>query len=571
MKTKFNLDREPLDTSYIQSRQDFDKVINGYRAMKPPIWKNPWFYGPIGIASLAILVTLTFQNKFFANDNNSTLNNSLQKSQNQFPDDTPCIKPLSKTANIDFEIHPIDPAKGGTIITQNGSQLKIAPKSLITNGKDQVIIKVREFPDQSSALLAGIPMDYGKVSAFESGGMIEIRGEQNGQSIAIDSKKPIQVDMSLHKSGKDFGFWALNDQSGEWTDHPCKFTEGKAVTNIPTQKPKSEVPQIKAVQEEIEICEKNIHLVQNQEKDQTLIPEKNARKLVVDFYAKEFPELSGYQDVEFEYLLPENRTLENTAKFEKSIRYASTQTWNNMSVAKKGTDYIVTFKNMRETYSVPVRPVLKGASLNQLEKKLAEAEKNRQEKLNELEKEKATLLKREKDLKFKFEKNVNDMKSELSTYVSPAQSGTNEKGQSLNSVRGASSNFSTTRGNFLTSGFGVFNCDKPVPYPPEFNVPVICVNESGQRIEAAGIYIFDQKKKTRFSYGEISGRKIDQVAWNNHQTALILIDMEGNLYYKKEINKDPLQNHKVTLTRISRKSVCLEEIQKILDENTVTA
>ncbi|MDC1403812.1 hypothetical protein N8328_05345, partial [Crocinitomicaceae bacterium] len=145
MKTKFNLDRERLDSSYINSRQDFEKVIKGYRATKPPIWNNPWFYGPAGLAGLAIILTLTFQNNFFANGNNSTLSTSLQTLTNQLPDDTPCLTPLSSEADIRFEEFNIDPKKGGQIITSNGSVVTIPSKSLIAAEKGNVLIKVREF------------------------------------------------------------------------------------------------------------------------------------------------------------------------------------------------------------------------------------------------------------------------------------------------------------------------------------------------------------------------------------------------------------------------------------------
>lgn len=212
MKTKFNLDREHLDSSYINSRQDFDKVVKGYRAMKSPFWKNPWFYGPAGLACLAIILTLTFQNNFFANGNNSTLSTSVQTYTNQLPDDTPCLTPLSSEVDIPFEEFTLDPKKGGQIITRYGSVITNPAKSIMGTDKGNVIIKVREFTDQASAFSAGVPMDYGKKSAFESGGMLEIRRVQNGKKISIDAKKPLLVDMALHQSGENFQFWSLNDK-----------------------------------------------------------------------------------------------------------------------------------------------------------------------------------------------------------------------------------------------------------------------------------------------------------------------------------------------------------------------
>lgn len=368
MKTKFNLDRKPLDSSYIQSKQDFDKVINGYRAMKPPIWKNPWFYGPAGLASLALILTVTFQNNFFAHDNTSTLNTTQQINANQLPDDTPCIQPLQAESDVEFETFSIDAKIGGTITTTNGTVIRIAPRSLVA--EKNVTVKVRGFQDPANVLWAGIPMDYGKKSAFESGGMIEIRGEQNGKPIAIHPDKPIQVDMQLYNAGADFKFWSLHEKTGDWSPYPCTF-QTKNSTKTTKSSPLNSA--LAAVRNDIEKCEKNLVSLKTEDVNTSLLPEKNARKLVIEYDVKMFPELSGYTDLEFEYLLPAVRTETNMKQFEKSIRYASGQTWNDMDVSKTAGKYIVTFKNSQETYSIPVRPVLKGASLAQLEKQLENA------------------------------------------------------------------------------------------------------------------------------------------------------------------------------------------------------
>lgn len=573
MKTKFNLDRDPLDTSYINSKQDFDKVIKGYRAMKPPIWKNPWFYGPVGLASLAVILTLTFQNNIFASGNNSTLSTPLQNPKNQTPEDTPCIKPLSSETDIDFEIHPIDPSKGGEIVTAQGTVIQIDPNCLETTGNEEVVIKVREFPDQASALIAGIPMDYEKKSAFESGGMIEIRGEQNGEAINIDPKRPIKVDMALYNSGDDFNFWSMNDKTGDWTDYPCDFTEGIAKEGPSVRKPLSNQPEIRVIQEEIEICAKKVAQLQKSNENQELIPIENARKLVVEFDSRSFPELSGYKDVEFEYLLPKVQSAGNMVKFEKKIRYASEQTWNDMSVSKKGKEYLVTFKNRRENYSVPVRPVLKGFSLAQLEQKMASADKIRVEKVKVLQAEKVALLKREKALEASFKKEVAILKAEMAKASSRAAVSTNQRSESsktATSIQNAATSFNG-RANFVTSGFGIFNCDRAVPYPKIFKAAVVCVSVAGTAIRTAYAYVIDHKKNVRYTFGSRLGRNIDDMSWNNSKSTLILVDEQGDLYYKQNVNEDPLANSTIKLDYISRKDVNLKEIQKIINETAVAS
>ena len=76
-KIKVNLDRKPLSSDYIESKQDFKHVTNQVHA-STAILKSTWFYGSIGLASLATIVTLsvkTTQNPL--NEDTSTLNTNI--------------------------------------------------------------------------------------------------------------------------------------------------------------------------------------------------------------------------------------------------------------------------------------------------------------------------------------------------------------------------------------------------------------------------------------------------------------------------------------------------------------
>ena len=54
---KTTLDRGQLSSEYIQGKQDFNHVLKVHRAMKPPLWKTAWFYGPVGLAIVAITIS----------------------------------------------------------------------------------------------------------------------------------------------------------------------------------------------------------------------------------------------------------------------------------------------------------------------------------------------------------------------------------------------------------------------------------------------------------------------------------------------------------------------------------
>jgi len=56
---KVNLDRKPLDTAYVQQKQDFQQLISMYKKGTTPVWKQPLFYGVVGLASFAAVAVST--------------------------------------------------------------------------------------------------------------------------------------------------------------------------------------------------------------------------------------------------------------------------------------------------------------------------------------------------------------------------------------------------------------------------------------------------------------------------------------------------------------------------------
>ena len=57
-KFKTIVDREQVSSDYIESRQNFGQVLNEVNQLKPPVWKSAWFYGPVGVSVLAVVVSI---------------------------------------------------------------------------------------------------------------------------------------------------------------------------------------------------------------------------------------------------------------------------------------------------------------------------------------------------------------------------------------------------------------------------------------------------------------------------------------------------------------------------------
>lgn len=193
--------------------------------------------------------------------------------------------------------------------------------------------------------------------------------------------------------------------------------------------------------------------------------------------------------------------------------------------------------------------------------------------MKQLQAEKDELLRREAALKQKMQDQVNQIKTDLAK-AAPANSLTETEGrvslQTQNLLGNVNSSFNGPRANFVTSTFGVFNCDRPIPYPNAFNTPILFKSDGGEVIRPTTAYVFDHKQNTRFTYGQRNGRQLDDLAWKNNNSTVILIDEEGNLYYRTQVNELKLIQSTLTLQRISRKDLNLQEIQKIFGEATIS-
>lgn len=72
--THTTLDREPLSSEAIRDRQDFNYVLKEHISTRIPLWKSAWFYGPVGIAMVTMVVSAVRMNpQIESNDNNITL------------------------------------------------------------------------------------------------------------------------------------------------------------------------------------------------------------------------------------------------------------------------------------------------------------------------------------------------------------------------------------------------------------------------------------------------------------------------------------------------------------------
>jgi hypothetical protein len=532
---KINLDRAPISSDKIESKQDFEHVLTNYKLIKPSFWTNPWFYGPVGLASLAIVVSLLMNNVNSnpeANEKKSILVNS------SFPEDTKCIHPPLKNKDVAFSSFEIDPTKNEKITLESGTTVTIPKGSLISKTDGKVQLNIREFDSKSEVFMAGIPMDFGEKQAFESAGMIELRALQKGKEIDISPQKPIQVEMVLNQNPTGFDFWRLNEVKKDWEKYPSTYKYPNTLINI--ENVVSKTNKIEKIDKDLSVVEnKMIELVAPIKKD-FLLPEKGNQRFDVDFDEKDYPELEKLKGVEFE--------VDTKNKYDRNF---TKKAWENMELSKKEQGYIITFSNSKEKLQIPVRPILKGSSKDKAEQKFNSHFEEYLTQKTELQTEKDRLL-AEKVALIQF-KDVN------------VPSKVDVSSNNLQSVKGYKTTFSTTV-------FGVFNCDRPITYPKATEEELAYTFENNQLIKTLQVYVFDKVKNVRYSYGQGFNHPISEVGFHpKNESVLLVIDQNGEVGYLSNFNVAKSNNGQLKVSRLNEKNVNLQSIQKLIDESTIDA
>ena len=538
MKTrKINLDRAPISSDKIKSKQDFEHVLTNYNSIKPSFWTKPWFYGPVGLASLAIVFSL------FINSANSNPNENEKKStlvNSTFPEDTKCIHPPIKSSDIAFNSYKIDPRKEEKITLESGTIVTIPKGSIISKTDEEIELKIREFESKSEAFLAGIPMDIGDKEAFESAGMIEIRGVQNGNTVQISPQKPIMIEMVLNQNPTGFDFWRLNEDKKDWDKYPSTFNYPSASSNSfnSSNVNSSKTDKIQKIEKEIIVIDSKLNELLVPLKKDFLLPEKGNQRFDIDFNEKDYPELEKLKGVEFE--------VDTKNKYDRNF---TKKAWENMELSKKDQGYIITFSNSKEKFQIPVRPILKGISKDKAEQKFDSHFEAYLTKKTELQNEKERLLTEKSNL-VQFKNLDNDSKPLISS-------------NKIQSVKDYKTTFSTTV-------FGVFNCDRPITYPKANEEELVFTFDNNELIKTIQVFVFDKVKNVRYSYGQGFNHPISEVGFHpKNESVLLIIEKNGDVGYLTNFNEVKSNYGQLKVTRLNEKDVNLQSIQKLIDESTI--
>ncbi len=242
-KMKININRKPIDSHEIGRMQDFGAVMKGFGVATIPFYKKWWFATGSGVAVVGaiIIAVATLNNK---PDVETIVTESAPVPVTQVAqaaEQEAFIKPAFKGFDVDFTSIWVNSGQAKSYALPSGTVLKI-PACHFTNANGDAIqgkveIRYREMNDGVDFAVSGIPMTYdsaGQEYLFESAGMFEVQGWQNGQKVFVNPNCPITIEQKTVSSDGKFNMYYLDTVNRNWQfiGKPNWQTDPSATTKI---------------------------------------------------------------------------------------------------------------------------------------------------------------------------------------------------------------------------------------------------------------------------------------------------------------------------------------------------
>lgn len=521
MNLKFNFNRKEITSEEIASKMNFREVLSNYKILTKPFYKTAWFATTVGIVTIGI-TSLLILNSSEVNDKNIHPKSveTIDKNSTHYKEDSPCITPPQKDADLAFEVYHVNNDTGGTILHPSGSELKIPAGVFVQNGEKvtgDVEIRYREFRDQADFVVAGIPMTYDSAGTqyhFESAGMIEIRAFKNDQPVELDGE--IEVTMKSDYSDPKYNLYALNEDKKNWEcigkDKVSPVNSETNPTNDNSLNFSNTSKQIQNVEKKIEEVKKEIVQIKSTVPEE---PKKRNLKnysLTLDVLADEFPELSVFKNQKFEVDAM-------TKGFDPKIYDTE---WEDIKIqkdSKTGNYKMVLTKNYRDK-SFVIYPIYEGNEYIKKKEDFDDAMLVYNAKLDSRLKEEKKLEKELKELRAKTHQRSKELSDEWEGKRKPTYEEVGEPRDESVDPMYVSTSTKTYSNMRLVSGvlndgaykydrkfkvpsLGVFNCDHAVSLPiaKKGKKHVLkFLNKMGEAILLSKIFLIERVRNVMFTY-----------------------------------------------------------------------
>lgn len=353
-EAKLNKNRKPLSDEEVQKAENFDDVLSRLESPKGNFFQKNWPY----IASVIVLGIISV---FMSGGPEKKGTITSEKKQFEL------ITPINELNILNTE-HKVIAEEPGQIVTETGTIIKYPKNAFLDVAgnpvKGEIEILFREFHDVIEIFASGIPMEYDSASNkyhFESAGMFEIKGMQNGIPLTINPEFPLVVELSSKQHGDYFNLYKL-DEKGKWN-----YIEKDTAKGVYTQQIDSiglaQLPQ------RIKTLEKNAKqtLKAHKKADKSfnkLLKENNIyqpSKVNNELYSiqlksdkNEFPELVPFKNILFEIT-------EDNVDFTPEL---ANKDWDDIQLKRKNkSEYLLIMFDDLKKHTFIVRPVISASNL----------------------------------------------------------------------------------------------------------------------------------------------------------------------------------------------------------------
>jgi hypothetical protein len=579
MEPKFIIDREKVSDEEIEKNKNFDELVTKFKNQSiqkarndRSWWKQKRIKYSAAILGVTVICTVTVSqlynksNKKNTNESNSTLTTNKKETTSPLAEKKlRTINPVNAKLDVPFTRYKVNAAKGGSLNHFSKSKIEV-PKNAFVNKAGEVIegeveIMYREFHKVSETMMSGIPMRYdsaGKAYDFESAGMFDIRGEQNGEPVFINPNANLNVQLASEKEGAEFNQYFLDTINNKW-EYRCEDVVQKmpapTSTKLSSVKKEASVTKEKAqeitqatIEKEIEKTKseglKKIEVQVAQQLAKLPTPKapvkprkiSNRQTFTLEVDKNEFPELSGFSNVVFE-VGDENKNY--------SDKYTEI-TWNDVLIKdgpKKGENYLLNLRKGATALELVVYPCLSGADFEKaniaFKSKMQLYEKELSDRKAKEEKLREEMVARQKEYQEEMKRNKEDRLKEFIRYQKQLEAEVNKEVNQLQ-------NMAKVMRVFQVSQFGVYNSDCPRMRDPDIYAPIIRYTINDKLFQPNQVLVIDYTTKMMYTY---YAKDLSLLALNPTKRYALCIPINGGLYVKQfSANDETLTAKPSTLT-----------------------
>lgn len=588
MEPKFNLDRPKVSDEEINKNKDFANLVKQFKEQSikkarndANFLKNKKVTYATVIAGAAVICTVTYftvfnkqKNQQAANDKTNTLRTINTPNTKSLDTKKAFISPPSQKLNVPYTSYKVNSVKGGELAHHTRSKIKV-PKNAFVNKKGEEIvgdveIQYREFHDQAEIIASGIPMRYdsaGTSYTFESAGMFDVRGYQNGEEVFIKPEKPITVELSSRQPADTYNQYYLDTVAQKWNvikhDTPLAekrenkndmFTGELAGENNKTLALKNKIGGVPKKVDSVKVVYTNKIASIPQPKQPSKPAKATGRpnfELEVNY--KDFPELAAFKNALFE-VGSENKN------YSKELHEI---TWSSAVVSEgtqKGKNYTLTLKKRDRTEKLIVYPVLTGENyekaldvydkkFNEYNALVAKREADEQKLKAEMAAKQQAYIEEEKKLSAELLREQLRIRREMEAQVAKEA----ENGVTATNVRRV----------FQVSNFGIYNSDCPrsMPHGPYIEPRYAC---NSVPLDPANVMLVEHGRNIVFDMSSIPYKFM----YDKNKKYTLCIVAGGNVYIcgKEEFDKVVKSgSNKFNLAQFPSENAGMNEFKQALE------